>query len=127
MDYDKLKHPVVFKYHALRTAHGCVWMMIVPRFHFSENIVFAHSLIFLQFLYYLRTQLVGDDPVSSAVVKKCINDWIASGPDAVQSLPLGGSILEVCCGHSIRNMLDYMVILSRSAMSRHLQLAHNLQ
>lgn len=38
---------------------------------------------------------MGKDPVNSNQVKKCINDWIASGPNAVQSLTLGGTTLTV--------------------------------
>lgn len=31
----------------------------------------------------------------SSEVKQCINDWIVSGPNAVQSLSVGGSLLTV--------------------------------
>ena len=43
-----------------------------------------------------RTTLVGDDPISSNQVKQCIRDWVKSGPNAVQSLPIGDSYLTVC-------------------------------
>ena len=31
----------------------------------------------------------------SSQVKQCINDWIVSGPNSVQSLSVGGSLLTV--------------------------------
>jgi hypothetical protein len=39
--------------------------------------------------------LVRKGPVNSNQVKQCINDWISSGPNAVQSLTLGGTTLTV--------------------------------
>ena len=38
---------------------------------------------------------MGRGSVNSNQVKKCINDWIASGPNAVQSLILGGTTVMV--------------------------------
>ena len=38
---------------------------------------------------------MGRGSVNSNQVKKCINDWIASGPNAVQSLTLGGTTVTV--------------------------------
>lgn len=38
---------------------------------------------------------MGDDPVSSSQVKQCINEWIFSGPNGVQTLSVGGFSLVV--------------------------------
>ena len=52
-------------------------------------------VLFIWCISFIRTQLVGDEPVRSSQVKQCIIDWIVSGPNAVQSLSVGGSLLTV--------------------------------
>lgn len=101
MGFGWLKHPVDSKYHASRIACGCVQITMIPRLHSSEiacnAVIIIYSHLFCNSLF--RTQLVGKAPVGSSQVKKCINDWIASGTNAVQSLTLGGTTLTVNLVH----------------------------
>lgn len=105
MDFGRLKHLVDSKYRASRTVCGRVQITMIPRLHSSENVYSAVITIPVHFVLIVlyRTQLVGKGPVSSNQVKKCINDWISSGPNAVQSLTLGGTTLTVNVTHSTRS------------------------
>lgn len=61
------------------------------------NIPFQDSMQsnIMKYAFSLRTNLVGDNPIRSSAIKRCINDWITSGPSNVQSLAVGGSTLTV--------------------------------
>ena len=57
------------------------------------NYKILRNLLF--FVFFFRTQVVGDNSASANDLKTCIDEWFESGTAATQSLSVGGTTLMV--------------------------------